>query len=175
MGRSFGTLIALGFLALVLAADPNSGQSTVEEVLVPTSERAPQMWTFAFEERAVNWFKESYSDDDWEEGKAAFGPVAGTKWTGGDVYVRRWFRLSEVPERIGLRIRHSGEAKIYINTYPIAHYKGASDGYVVVPLETEHLWILRRDENLIAVHCRHEKGEPFLDVGLVRLPPASSL
>lgn len=160
------TLVA-GVVVAPIALSDDGTVREVAQVLVPTSEREPQTWRIAFEERAVNWFKEAVPDDDWIETKAPFGPR--TDWRDGDLYARRWFDLGPDAENLALRIRHSGDAWVFLNQVPIAVLRERVETYRVVPLE-EDLWrFFRPGPNLLAIHVRHQAGVPFLDAGVVTL------
>ena len=144
--------------------------------VAPTSQIGPQVWRYATEKPAGDWFAVDFDDSNWKEGKGAFANVTkrglgrdpvGTKWDQPDIWLRRTVKLDEVPDGdLYLRIRHDEDAEVYVNGQLAAKRGGHITGYELIPIENGGRSLLRKGENEIAVHCRQTEGEQFIDVGL---------
>lgn len=63
---------------------------------------------------------------------------------------------------------HDNDVEIYINGVLAAKVSGHTNNYEEMDLTPEAEAALRAGPNLIAVHCRQDKGGQFIDVGLVQ-------
>ncbi|MBA3484739.1 MAG: beta-galactosidase [Pirellulales bacterium] len=147
--------------------------------LAPTSEVEPQTWSYVTEQPADDWFAADFDDSSWKTGPGGFGTegtpgaVIGTVWDGKDIWLRRTFKLDEVPAgELYLKIHHDEDAQVYINGELVSKRRGYRGGYGLVPLDVNGKSPLRAGANEIAVHCRQSEGGQFVDVGLVTVTPA---
>ena len=115
---------------------------------------------------------------------AAFGsPVnpsskTQTLWDTPEIWMRRQFIVPHAGNiRIQLRVRHSADARIYLNGALAATVTGESDGYVTLPISPAAVAALNPGLNLIAVHAQRVGTDSFIDVGVVvsQLEPAALL
>ena len=148
------------------------GPMTRTVSVVPTSEKDPQTWRYAFTAPVDAWSSTSFDDAAWSSGTGGFGqkttpaPHVGTEWTSSDVWIRRSFTLPSVPSDLLLRLWHDEDAEVYINGRLVASFTQWVDAYVNVPFDSSSL---RAGRNVIAVHCKQTRGGQFIDVGLVRV------
>ena len=137
---------------ILLSAIAGAGPSMVRTV-VPTSEETPQNWRYTFAKPADGWFEVEFDDSGWRQGLGGFGTeatpgtVVRTTWNTPDIWLRRDFDISEVPERIALRIHYDEDARVYINGVPVAHLDGYSAHYVSLDLDENGREALRSGKN----------------------------
>ncbi len=147
------------------------------DMLVPTAHEDPVLWKYSFAKPDEDWIKEGFKAPGWKEGSAGFGPVkvireplfmVRTVWNAPDIWMRRRFRLPE--RRLSsprLRVYHGGDAEVYLNGVLAASLRGGSEGFGTCALSEEALQGLHPGENLLAVHCRGDGKDQFIDAGLV--------
>ncbi|HXH60519.1 MAG TPA: glycoside hydrolase family 2 TIM barrel-domain containing protein, partial [Fimbriimonadaceae bacterium] len=142
----------------------------VTEPVVPTSEKAPQTWSYTTDAPPPDWYMPDFDDSGWKKGTGGFGqsttpaPHVGTEWTSPDIWIRRKFTLSRIPFDPLLRLWHDEDAEVYINGELVASFKQWVDTYINVPFDSSPL---RKGANTIAVHCKQTSGGQFIDVGIV--------
>jgi hypothetical protein len=165
---------------IVAAAKALYGPPPTVATVVPTSEKEKQTWRYTFDKPADDWFEPSFDDSAWKEGEGGFGTegtpgaVIGTKWDGKDIWIRRTFKLDEVPPgEVYLKIHHDEDAEIYVNGELVSKRRGYRGGYGLVPLDKMGQSPLKAGENHLAVHCRQTQGGQFVDVGLVVVTPSN--
>ena len=95
------------------------------------------------------------------------GARIATSWQTNNIWLRKVFPLTAVPDQPGLLIHHDEDAEVYINGQPIASLTGWSTEYKVVRIDEEGRTALRTGKNLLAVHCRQTDGGQFIDVHVV--------
>lgn len=120
---------------------------------------------------ADGWEKADFNDADWQTGMAPFGDnraKAGTKWTGTDIWYRRKFTLSELPQgKLLLKLHHDDDAEIFVNGQRITRQRGANGDYELIALNDEAKGRFKLGENLLAVHCKNTGGGTWIDAGFV--------
>jgi hypothetical protein len=142
------------------------------KAIIPTSEQTPQTWklTDAHPGGGPNaWQQTAYDDSKWKQATGAFGTQGdhvGTKWTGGDLWLRKHFNPgtltpSEV-DRIVFILRREGASEIYLNGMEAnvqhGNNRAFDSHYEHRPLMTDvRQSIVLNGDNVIAVHC-HGKG-----------------
>lgn len=116
------------------------------------------------------WENPEFNDSAWKTAAAPFGDGrsgADTKWTGDDIWVRRTFNVSELPQgKLILKIFHDDDAEVYLNGQRISRQRGANGDYEMVTLNDAAKSKLKTGENLLAVHCHNTGGGTFIDAGL---------
>ncbi|MCL4220088.1 MAG: hypothetical protein KJZ65_01835 [Phycisphaerales bacterium] len=142
-------------------------------VIVPTSEERPQSWRFTTSDPGAEWESPGFDDAGWAQAPGGFGTrgtpgaVVGTEWSGGDIWLRRRVQVDDAGGRVFLRMHHDEGAEVFINGARVIQTTGWTVGYTEFgPIDSS---VLRRGENLIAVHCRQTSGGQFIDVGIVEL------
>ncbi len=119
---------------------------------------------------AEGWEKIDFADQNWQTGKGPFGDdrsELGTKWRGKDIWTRREFTLSKLPEgKVFLKLFHDDGAEVYLNGQQIQNQKGANADYEMFPLSVSEVSNLKIGQNIIAIHCKNTGGGTFIDAGL---------
>jgi len=149
-------------------------------MLIPTSEKEPEEWSYTFEKPAEDWFKPGADLSKWEKGLGLFGFKEGpfgaikvnTEWHTPDIWIVRKIVLpTEKLKRPVLRAAYAKNATVYINGVKALDLKrGYMMQYSIIPLSTEAASLLKAGENTIAIHAEKKPGEKpdnqFIDVGL---------
>lgn len=142
--------------------------------LVPTSERDPQSWKYTTNKPADDWTKPDFDDSTWESGEGGFGErstpgtLVRTDWKTPDIWLRRSFKLEELPRGDAqLRVHHDEGVEVYINGVLAAKVEGFVTAYFELPISDEAKASLKRSENTLAVRCQQTTGGQYVDVGLV--------
>lgn len=148
--------------------------------VVPSSERAGQMWQYTFEQPGEWWLNPEMPLRASQAGPGGFGTkgtpgaVVRTEWKTPDIWVRRTVRLpaSADVKNLQLWIHHDENAEVYINGVLAARLSGYTSGYEAVPLSAAARASLKPGgDNVIAVHCHQTRGGQYIDMGLVTVKP----
>ena len=160
----------------VLIVAPCAAQCSADEIV--------DQWRYTLRRPADGWQKTDFDDRPWQEGLGGFGahgtPGAriGAHWTTRNIWLRKTFQLTTVPNKAALLIHHDEDAEVFINGKRVAALKGYITEYKVIPLNAKQRSALVVGNNLLAVHCRQTGGGQFIDVHVVdadnvpKLPPA---
>lgn len=148
----------------------------ISRTVLEASNQQPQTWRYTTSEPGDGWEAAGFDASSWEEGPGGFGTeatpgaVVGTVWDSSDIWIRRSFEISEVPQgELQLWVHHDEDATIYLNGTRVAQLEGWTTGYTMIPLDDQARSLLKQGENVIAVHCHQETGGQFIDVGIVEL------
>ena len=93
-----------------------------------SSENVLQTTRYQTTDPGPDWHLQQYDDRDWPSAKGGFGygvdiPSLPNEWNSENIYLRRNFRLTEIPDSLVLTIAHQGPAEVYING--ILVYRGS--------------------------------------------------
>ncbi len=152
-----------------------NGPVPVLRTVLPTSEEERQFWRVATERPEGDWFARGFDDSEWAVAEGGFGALAtpapnvGFEWTTPDIWLRRDFELSSVPDGLALRIWHDEDAEVFVNGVMVASFSQWVDEYVIFPLDVGKRSLFKVGKNVIAVHCKQTSGGQFIDVGLVTI------
>jgi hypothetical protein len=141
--------------------------------LVTDSRTIPQEWAYTFESPLAGWAAPGFDDTGWKHGLGGFGTagtpgaVIRTVWDTKDIWLRKTFRVAEVPERIAIDLHHDDEVEVYLNGRLAFESRGYLVAYKRVVLPVEATQALAAGENVIAVHCHQTTGGQSIDVGLL--------
>jgi hypothetical protein len=137
-----------------------------------TSENDGWQARYVNEKPQENWTARDFDDDNWKQGKAAFGkrentPNIGTPWSSEHIWVRREFMLDDsLPGRkIFLEYSHDDDIAIYINGIEVIINNSCQEN-AIQELPEEAVSSLQKGKNVIAAHCRNTGGDAYLDFGL---------
>jgi len=150
-------------------------------VLLADSREQRQAWEYTFEKPSDDWKETDYSTTSWQKGSGGFGrrgtpgAVIGTEWATPGIWMRRWFKLNDVPGRLALDLHHDEDVEIFINGVPVYSASGYLVDYQRVPLKRRALQVLKTGDNVIAIHCRNTGGGQYVDAGLVVPPERADL
>ncbi len=119
-----------------------------------------------------NWMKADYSVSNWKTAKLPFGKgwndTFQTPWNSKEIWMRRKFNLDDIDiAQLMLLLRHDDDVEVYINGIPAyscvkCHLKEIKE----YPLSEAIRKSLKKENNLIAIHCINPKGNAWLDAGL---------
>ena len=145
----------------------------IEILLAPGAER-PFECKYTEDNPGVDWMKDNFDDSRWKTGKAPFGTgwdnTAATEWKTKDIWVRRQFRLNDLNiDELVLLLRHDDDVEVYINGEPAY---SCSNCYVSdlkkYPLAESIKNNLKKQDNVLALHCINPRGWSWLDAGLAK-------
>lgn len=147
-------------------------------ILSATAQTSPQSWRYSTKAPADGWEKPDFDDKAWPVGLGGFGiaktpgSIVNTEWAGKEIYLRREFELDEAPTGdLWLSIHHDDEAEVYINGQRVAEFDKWTKNYMLWPLDEKAAKALKTGRNVIAVHCRQDAGNQFIDVGVIEHQP----
>ena len=131
-----------------------------------------QIWEYTFAKPGDNWFEIAFDDKAWKTDRAGFGRKGTgkhvrTEWHTSDIWLRKDFRLVEIPGKLVLRIHHDEDAQVYLNGKLIKTFNGSIGKYIDVDVTEASLDVLQTGRNTIAIHCRQTVGGQYIDAGLL--------
>jgi hypothetical protein len=147
---------------------------TVKPV-VPTSEKAPQVWRYTTKEPPENWTAADFDDSSWDEAPGGFGEpttpgsAVRTQWKTNDIWLRREATLPGSLQSPHLRIHHDEDAEVYINGQLVAKVQGYVVDYFNEELDEKARQALKEEGAVIAIHCRQTGGGQSIDAGIVEV------
>ena len=156
--------------------DVLKGQQNVTSAeVVPTSRQKEQDWRYSLTLPPKDWMQPAFDDQKWKTGQGGFGKKGtpglqlGTDWNTQDIWLRRIFKLREIPaDELKLSLLYDEDTEIYLNGVLAFSVKGFSKRYREVPISPEARKALKKGDNLMAVHCWNDGGGQAIDAGLVR-------
>jgi hypothetical protein len=146
-------------------------QMSTTPILSP-GETTPADCIYTETKPADNWMQADYSANEWKAAKMPFGKgwndTFQTPWNSREIWMRRTFNLNDTDiEQLMLLLRHDDDVEVYINGIPAyscanCHLKEMKE----YPLSAAIRQSLKKENNLIAIHCINPKGNAWLDAGL---------
>ena len=103
------------------AEDKDQKKLTNPYALPDASRGKGQIWEYTTKKPGDNWFEIAYDDRDWSKDWSGFGAketpgsIVRTEWKTSDIWLRKDFRLVEIPGKLTLRIHHDEDAEVYLN------------------------------------------------------------
>ena len=147
-------------------------ESKSYDVIVPAAEDKTYSATYTQQKPGDDWTSPSFNDRSWKTGEAPFGDnrrLAKTKWDTDDLWVRREFSLTQIPEEdIYLKLNHDDNIEVYLNGEPIFNTVGWVHKYIYIPVKSAQS-LLKKGNNLLALHIKNTGGGRHLDFGLVKV------
>ena len=148
--------------------------------VIPTAATQPALWRWTVADPAKNWMQPTFKDDEWNEGKSAFGTattpgtdgILNTTWNTKDIWLRRVVTLpQELGSKLRLRIHHDNKAEVYIDGIPAwSAVNIETRDYGIFEISPEAMTRLKPGAKIIlAAHGHNGVGGQVLDVGLVNL------
>ncbi len=141
--------------------------------VLPDSRKAGQPWIYTTEKPADGWEKPEFDHGGWKAGEGGFGSkgtpnsAIRTEWKTGDIWLRRNFRIEEIPSHLTLRVQHDEDATVFLNGTEVASFKGHSTESPEYATQSIDPKALKTGENVIAIRCHQTSGGQFIDAGLV--------
>lgn len=120
---------------------------------------------------ASGWQQPGFNDQAWKAGKGPFGDeraAKGTDWRGNDIWTRRSFNVSQLPQgKLILKVHHDDDVQVYLNGTQILDKSGSNGDFAYITLSDNDKAKLKTGENILAVHCKNTGGGSFIDVGIL--------
>ncbi|HWQ91180.1 MAG TPA: glycoside hydrolase family 2 TIM barrel-domain containing protein [Clostridia bacterium] len=149
--------------------------------LVPSAQVERSTWRYTFDKPNDGWFRPSFNDGSWKQGPSGFGTrgtpgsVVRTEWKAPSIWLRREFSIpASDPAKLHLMVHHDDDAVVYINGELAAVLPGCTTDYRTVTLREKAAASLKREGNVMAVHCRQTGGGQYIDVGIVQVDPVKN-
>ena len=155
------------------AEDKDQKKLTNPYALPDASRGKGQIWEYTTKKPGDNWFEIAYDDREWSKDWSGFGvkgtpgSIVRTEWKTDDIWLRKDFRLVEIPGKLTLRIHHDEDAEVYLNGKQIRKFTGHVGRYIDVDITEASLDVLQTGRNTIAIHCKQTSGGQYIDAGLL--------
>lgn len=171
---AFRSMTQLIIVALAGLASAGAQERLVLEPIVSDARTHASEWFFTTDMPPQGWRDIGFDDSQWGAGKGGFGTpetpgsIVGITWNSVEIFMRHTFTLTSIPyESLLLSIHHDDDAEVYLNGQQVFLETGALADYSGAYLPDESLALLKKGENVLAVHCANSGGGPqFIDVGL---------
>ncbi len=149
--------------------------------LVADSRSDPQDWFYTIASPAKDWTLPGFDAAAWQHGPGGFGTkgtpgaVVRTEWNGKDIWLRKPFRLTEIPERLAIDVYHDDDVQVLLNGRQVFEERGFLVAYKrsVLPVDANQALVV--GDNVLAVHCQQGGGGQAVDVGLLVAPEQDTL
>ena len=130
-------------------------------------------WKFKTDNPGEHWFVQQFDDRQWPTTKGGFGKGVKRHYFPNDyasetIWMRRTFRLTEVPQFVMLSAAHQGNLEVYINGVPAYQSKqNTGHNHRRFQLSAEALKALVVGSNSLAIKSGPNKGgQRYIDLGL---------
>jgi hypothetical protein len=144
------------------------------ETVVPAGDEINYTTRYSMVEPENGWMNASFDDKNWKIGIAPFGDnrtLAKTPWLSKDLWIRRTFNLQDINDNnLFLKIHHDDNVEVYLNGVQIHSYRGWLNKFQYYPISDAAKKTLKKENNLLAIHCANTAGGAWLDAGLVMEP-----
>lgn len=114
-----------------------------------------------------NWTEANFNDASWKAGVLPYSSNEGigkTVWTSHDLWMRRTFNLSALPQGALLQLAHDDNVQVYLNGQKFYEAACCASKPVYLPLNNT---LLHKGENVLAIHVDNTGGPGFLDADIV--------
>ena len=143
------------------------------KTVLPASDETKYTASYTFDQPATAWTSYGFDETSWKVDAAPFGDDknAKTKWKTDDIYFRRKFTLQNLSAaKKFLKLNHDDNVVVYLNGKEIFRKEGWVHDYIYLPIP---FGILRKGDNVLAIHCKNTAGGRYLDAGIVEEIPQS--
>ncbi len=116
---------------------------------------------------ADNWKSAGFDDASWKTGNLPFSTNNGngkTVWKSHDLWMRRMFNLSALPQGAMLQLTHDDNVQAYLNGEKFYEAACCASKPIYLPIKEA---MLRKGENVLAIHVDNTGGPGFLDADIV--------
>src|SRR5690606_15546015 len=123
------------------------------------------------------WQLPDFEDSDWKDGVLPVSDdksVAGTFWASDNIWVRREFSLDKINdnEPLFLKLHHDDNIEVYLNGTLVFKRDGWNHRFDYIDISSKAKGLLRKGQNVLAVHLKNTAGGRFLDFDLVNSMPS---
>lgn len=145
--------------------------------VVPTARKHAEIWRYTTDKPSTDWMKPTFDDQLWESGPAGFGTretpnaIVGTRWTTGDIWLRRTVTLPRGDvSNLQLIVYHDEDVEVYIDGVLALKEPGYQNEYRPFDISPAARKRLRPGATItLAVHCHQTGGGQGVDVGLAQV------
>jgi len=148
--------------------------SVIEDV-VPTAQKKAYTVRYSYEQPTAGWEKMDFSDQSWKQGAAPFGdnsgdnPMKPATPYDKEIWYRREFTVTEQDlADLKLLISHDDAVEVFLNGELLYKDDNFILDYAQKPIPENGIKALKQGKNVLAVHCRNDRGGAFIDVGIIR-------
>jgi hypothetical protein len=138
----------------------------------------PAVWRYTLVAPPAGWQNPGFDDSEWQSGPAGFGQKGGwesrinTAWTTPDIWLRRTFTYDGAPfEAAFLMLHYDNATTVHLNGRELLSLEGWNDAYAPFDVTDAIRPLLRKGENLLAVHTHQDTGGQFIDLALLLAAP----
>ncbi|MFI5161334.1 MAG: glutaminase domain-containing protein [Sphingobacteriales bacterium] len=143
----------------------------IYKTVLPASDEDAYECKYTETKPVAGWATVKFDDSNWQNGTAPFTDnkaAAKTLWTGKDIWIRRKFDLNDLSiDKLMLKLNHDDNIEVYLNDEKIFSKIGWTSDFELTPLSDAIRSKLKKEDNVLAIHCANTSGGAWLDVGLV--------
>lgn len=145
--------------------------------IVPTARKAASLWRYTIQKPSAGWVEPAFDDSAWSEGYGSFGTagtpgaVVRTRWSSGDIWLRRQITLPNTPyANLEFYVHHDEDIEIYVDGILAATESGFTTDYVPMEIRPRARALLRPGAKVtLAVHCHQTVGGQNVDVAIANV------
>ncbi len=146
-------------------------EERVYKTVLPAADETPYDCRYTEKQPANGWALQKFNDDSWDTGQAPFSDdkvKAKTVWVSKNIWVRRTFSIDNTNiDKLFLKLDHDDNVEVYLNGEKVYTKVGWTSDFDLIPLSDAVKNKLKKDGNVLAIHCANTAGGAWLDVGLV--------
>lgn len=148
------------------------GQEESFLTVLPASDEKAYTAKYVESEPEKGWNQAGFAETSWKTGTAPFGDgAATTQWRTKDLWMRRTFNLTQTDFKgLKLKLMNDDDVEVYLNGTRIFACECFNGKFIYVPVDTK---LLKKGQNLLAVHVKNNVGGQWLDAGLVYDKPVA--
>jgi Domain of unknown function (DUF4965)/Domain of unknown function (DUF1793)/Domain of unknown function (DUF5127)/Domain of unknown function (DUF4964) len=143
----------------------------VYKTILPASDELAYECKYTETKPAAGWANIKFDDSNWQTGGAPFTDnkaEAKTLWTSKDIWIRREFDVADLSiDKLMLKLNHDDNVEVYLNEVKIYSKVGWTNDFELIPLSDAVKAKLKKEGNMLVIHCANTAGGSWLDVGLV--------
>jgi hypothetical protein len=146
-------------------------EAPLYRTILPASDEAGYACKYTMGTPAPDWNSLQFNDAGWLTGAAPFSndrSNAKTLWQSRDIWVRRTFSLDNTDiQQLYLKLNHDDNVEVYLNGQQVFTKNGWTSDFILVPVNDAIKNHLKKEGNVLAIHCANTAGGAMLDAGLV--------
>jgi hypothetical protein len=157
------------------------GEGAPERLVLPDSRREGQTWSYTTTPPKADWTDLAFKEDGWKKGVGGFGTsgtpgaVVRTTWNTKNIWLRKKFTLEHIPSSLAIDLHHDDDVTVWLNDSLVYKAKGYLVEYKRFLLHGDALKVLKKGENVLAIHCLQTTGGQYIDAGLVEARPRDNV
>ena len=159
MNKTFNSVICA--TALAFASSACMAQDIVDQ------------WRYTIDKPSGEWETTQFDDSKWTQANGGFGTRStnaarvSTVWDSNDIWIRKSFKLSDMPAKPALLMFYDEDSEVFINGELITKVEGYSTEYKTIELPADKVSALKVGENVLAIHCHQTTGGQFIDAHVI--------